>query len=130
MIPLPYRFLSFRNILKLSMQNCLSGKFSSILVSDKKKSNVSRLTSAIDSNLFQRELKLKWPSIILWGFDSFSFLMESIGFSWIDLSWLSDILELFKVLQGELWSTGFKMGALSFAGFSLWCHSFKFDDSF
>ena len=45
--------------------------------------------------------------------------MESIGFSWIVFSWLSEIFEFFAVLQGELGQTGFKMGIPSFAGFSI-----------
>ena len=126
MIPPPYRFLSFRNILKLFKQNCLSGKLSSILVSDKRKmSNVPWITSATDSNLFRRELTLRWPSIILWGFDNSSFLMESIGF----------FLHCIKLVVWNFWDfynftrklgpTGSKMETLSFAGFSLWCHVFK-----
>ena len=51
--------------------------------------------------------------------------MGSIGFSWAVLSWLSEIFEFFTVLQGELGPTGLKMGTLSFAIFSLWCHIFK-----
>ena len=43
--------------------------------------------------------------------------MESLGFSWIVLSWLFEIFEFFTVLQGELGPTGFKMGKLSFARF-------------
>ena len=126
MIPPPYQFLSFQNILKLFKRNCLSGKLSSILVSDKRKmSNVPWITSAIDSNLFRRELIFRWPSIILWGFDSFTFVMESIGFFCVVLNWLSEIFAFFTVLPGELGPTGFKMRALSSAGFSLWRHVFK-----
>ena len=51
--------------------------------------------------------------------------MESIGFSWIVLSWLSVTFEFFTVLQGELGPTDFKMGTLSFASFPLRCHVFK-----
>ena len=43
--------------------------------------------------------------------------MESIGFSYIVLSLLSEIFEFFAVLQGGLGPSGFKMGILSFAGF-------------
>ena len=72
-----------------------------------------------------RELTFRWPSIILWGFDSFSFLLKLIGFSWILLSWLSEVCEFFAVLQGESGPTGFKTGTLSFVGFSLWYHVFE-----
>ena len=44
--------------------------------------------------------------------------MESIGFSCIVLS-LSEIFEIFAVLQGELGTSGFKMGIPSLAGFSI-----------
>ena len=126
MIPLPYWFVSFRNILKLFKRNCLSGKLSSILVSNKRKmSNVPWITSATDSNLFRRELTLRWTIINLWGFDIFSFLIESMGFYCIVLNWLSKIFYFFTILQGELGSTDFKMVTLSFAGFSLWCHVSK-----
>ena len=46
------------------------------------------------------------PSIILCGFDNFSFLMESIGFSSTVLNWLSEIFDFFTILQGELGPTG------------------------
>ena len=45
--------------------------------------------------------------------------MKSIGFSCALLNWLPEMFELFTVLQGELGPTGFKMGTLSFADFSL-----------
>ena len=45
--------------------------------------------------------------------------MESVGFSCIVLSLLSEIFEFFAVLQGELGPSGFKMGIPSFAGFSI-----------
>ena len=45
--------------------------------------------------------------------------MESVGFSWIVLSWLTEIFEFFTVLQGDLGPVGFEMETLSFAGFSL-----------
>ena len=80
-------------------------------------SNVPWIISGIDSNLFR--------NIVLWGFDSFSCLMESVGFSCIVLSWLSEIFEFFAVLQGELGPTGFKMEIPSFAGFSIWSYVFK-----
>ena len=59
-------------------------------------SNVPWIRSAIDSNLFRRKSIFRWRSIILWGFDSLSFLRESIGFSCIVLSWLSEIFVGFK----------------------------------
>ena len=57
-------------------------------------------------------MNLRW-------FDSFSFLMESIRFSLIALSWLFEIFEFLTVLHGELGPMGFKMGTFSFAGFSV-----------
>ena len=45
--------------------------------------------------------------------------MESIGFSCIALSLLSEIFEFFAVLQEELGPPGFKMEIPSFAGFSI-----------
>ena len=45
--------------------------------------------------------------------------MESIGFSCIVLSLLSEIFELFGLLQGKLGPSDFKMGIPSFAGFSI-----------
>ena len=45
--------------------------------------------------------------------------MESVGFFWTVLRWLSEMFEFFTILQGDLGPAGFKMRALSLAGFSL-----------
>ena len=57
--------------------------------------------------------------------------MESFGFSWIVLIWLSEIFEFFAVLQEELGPTGLKTATLIFAGFFFMMSYFlKFPDSF
>ena len=45
--------------------------------------------------------------------------MESLGFSCIELSWLSEIFRYFTDLRGEPGQTAFNMGTLLFAVFSL-----------
>ena len=51
-----------------------------------------------------------------------AFLWNQLGFPGLYVVGCLKLLGFFTVLQGEL---SFKMGTLSFAGFSLWCYVVK-----